>query len=172
MKISEVALTEYNPYYKPYIDRVGDTNLLAALQEGLQTTKQFFSGIPDHKLEYRYADGKWTPKEILLHLIDTERVFCYRAMTFARSEGAVLIGFDENEFTNNSMANTRTIQNILEEYDAVRKATIALFSSFTKPSLLKTGEANNSVMSVRASGFVICGHEKHHKEVIQKRYLN
>jgi hypothetical protein len=171
MTISEIAASEYNPYYKTYIDKVGDATLLEALHEGLQATKVFFSDIPIDKLEFRYAEGKWTPKEILLHIIDSERVFAYRALTFARSENSDLPGFDEGEFSKNSMANRRSMEQLINEFSTVRHATISLYSHFSNETLQRIGKANGSAMSVRAAGFVICGHEKHHIEVVKERYL-
>ena len=134
-------------------------------------TNNFFETIPDAKLEYRYAEGKWTPKEILLHLIDTERVFAYRALQFARAKDVVIKGFDQDEFAANSNANDRTIKNLLEEYRAVRTATVILFSSFSNNTLLQMGVASDSPLSVRASGFIISGHEKHHIAILNERYL-
>ncbi len=171
MKISEMSSTEFNPYYKGYIDLVGEEPLIDSLVNGLARTRSFFENIPAEKLEYRYDEGKWTPKEILLHLIDAERVFCYRALFFARAKNAELVGFDENIFAESSNANTRSLENILEEYTVVRKASIALFNSFSGEALQRTGKANNSELSVRAAGFIIGGHEKHHCRIISERYL-
>ena len=171
MKPSELTTTEYFEYYKQYIDLVGDTPLIKALERGLMTTKEFFESIPETKQLYQYDDGKWTPKEILLHLIDTERVFCYRALYFARAEGSNVEGFNENIFGANCEANSRTLDDLLKEFFTVRTASICLFESFSEVVLKRGGMANNNVLSVRAAGFIICGHEIHHKKVIQERYL-
>ena len=111
---------EFDPYYGIYIDKVGEKSLLDALKEGRDDTIQFFESIPNSKLEYAYAEGKWTPKDLLLHLIDVDRVFSIRALFFVRSKDANLSGFDENAFAKNSNANTRTIANLIEEYKAVQ----------------------------------------------------
>jgi hypothetical protein len=171
MKVQDISPSEYNPYFQGYISKVGDVSLLEGLQEGLRVTEGFFSSIPEDRQMYRYAEGKWTPKEILLHLIDSERMFCFRALSFARSENTDLPGFDEDEFATNSMANQRSMGNLIEEYVSVRKATITLFSSFSKEILRRQGRANKSELSVRASGFLICGHEIHHRTIISERYL-
>ena len=172
MKTSELTQTEYFEYYKPYVALVGDLSLVAALENGLVETKRFFNDIiPSEKHLYQYSIGKWTPKEILLHLIDTERVFCYRAMFFARDQGSSLGGFDENIFGVNCNANGRTMVDLLIEYIAVRSASICLFQSFDKAALKQGGMANNQPLSARAAGFIICGHEIHHKNVIKERYL-
>jgi hypothetical protein len=171
MKPSELKQTEYFHYYKPYIDLVDDISLIEALEVGLMNTKKFFESMSQEKQMYQYDQGKWTPKEILLHIIDTERVFSYRALYFARSEGSSVAGFDENIFGANCEANGRTLDDLLKEYVAVRKATILLFESFSEVVLKKGGMANNNPLSVRAAGCIICGHEMHHKKVIEERYL-
>lgn len=171
MKISDLNSNEYHPYFKTYLDKVNDLPLLDSLINGKNETINFFNDIPESKLEYRYDDNKWTIKEILIHIIDTERVFNYRALQFARSENANLEGFDENEFVNNAEINSRTINDLLEEYTTVRDASITLFKSFSDTTLQNIGKANNTSLSVRAAGFLICGHEIHHKQVIGERYL-
>lgn len=171
MRLSEIHPSEYNPYYKNYMGLVRDVPLLEALEIGLSNTPHFFESIPETKLHYRYAEGKWTPKDILLHVLDTERVFAYRALYFARAENADLEGFDENIFAQTAVTAHRNIPEMLQEYSAVRNATIFLFRSFTEPELKKTGKANNNILSVGAAGFIICGHEIHHRNIIKERYL-
>jgi hypothetical protein len=171
MKPSELTQFEYFQYYKQYVDLVDDIPLTEALERGLMNTKEFFESISQEKQLYQYEQGKWTPKEILLHLIDTERVFSYRALYFARSEGSNVEGFDENTFGANSKANGRSLDDLLKEYFTVRMATICLFESFSDDVLKRGGMGNNNSLSVRAAGFIICGHEKHHRKVIEDRYL-
>jgi hypothetical protein len=171
MKPSELKPTEYFAYYKPYIDLVDDIPLIEALERGLTRTKEFFASIPNNKQLHQYAEGKWTPKEVLLHIIDTERVFSYRALYFARSEGSSVAGFDENIFGVNCEANGRSLDDLLKEYVAVRKATILLFESFSEIVLKRGGVANDNPLSVRAAGCIICGHEIHHTKVVEERYL-
>ncbi len=171
MKISEIKSTEFHPYFKTYIDKVKDIDLIDALKLGAKETLSFFESIPGSKMDYRYSEGKWTVKDILLHVIDTERVFCYRALNFVRSKNSNLEGFDENEYVDSAKANSRSITELLEEYNAVRKATILLFESFSDKNFKSIGKANNTDLSVRAAGFVICGHEIHHKQIINERYL-
>ena len=171
MNPTQMIPSEYNPYYQAYIDLVGNRSLLEALANGLENIQSFFMDIPKEKLEYRYALGKWTPKGILQHVIDTERVFAYRALYFARSEDANLVGFDENTFAENAQAENKTLSELLEEYIAVRTATICLFKNFNDNQLKGIGTANGSRMSVRATGFIICGHEIHHCNIIKERYL-
>jgi uncharacterized damage-inducible protein DinB len=171
MKISDLNLNEYHPYFKTYLDKVNDLPLFDSLANGKDETINFFKNISKSKLEYRYEESKWTIKEILIHIIDTERVFNYRALQFARSDNADLEGFDENEFVRNADLNIRTIDSILEEYSIVRDASIVLFKNFSDDTLKRIGKANNTSLSVRAAGFLICGHETHHIQVIEERYL-
>ena len=111
-------------------------------------------------------------KELLLHIIDCERIYAYRALCFARGEQQALSGFDENDFAKNCNADKRTLQSILEEYLSVRQATIVLFEHFEKKDLLRIGKANNHDVSVRAIGFILVGHQQHHLKVLEERYLH
>ncbi|MDC8004022.1 DinB family protein [Aureisphaera galaxeae] len=162
---------DYNTYYEMYISLTGDNPVANQLQEGLSATTSFFEGIPFDKHEYQYEEGKWSPKEVLLHIIDTERVFAYRALQFARAENVVIKGFDQDEFANNARPVTRSMQELLEEYTAVRQSTIAMAKSFSENTLARRGEASNSPLSVMAALRIICGHEKHHAKIIKERYL-
>ena len=171
MTASEIEISEYNPYYKRYLDLVENIPLLDSLIKGLENIQSFFESLPNEKHSYRYAEGKWTPKDILQHIIDTERVFAYRALYFARTNNAELKGFDENIFADNALANNRSIEELLTEHRAVRDATIFLFKNFNLKQLKQIGMANGSKMSVAALGFVICGHEMHHCNIINERYL-
>lgn len=171
MRASDLTPDEYFHYFKRYIDLVDDLPLTDALENGRIKTNRFFENLPDGKHHFRYNEGKWTPKEILLHLIDTERVLSYRALYFARAEDSSIEGFDENIFGKNCGANERSMDNLLQEYLNVRAATLSLFRSFTASVLRKKGKASGNLLSVGAIGFIICGHEKHHEKVIEKMYL-
>lgn len=171
MKPSDLTTTEYFNYYKQYIDLVDDIPIIDALERGLMETSKFYETMPQAKLLHQYAVGKWTPKEILLHLIDTERVLCYRALYFARAEGSAVEGFDENIFAANCNANSRSLDDLLKEFFAVRTATICLFKSFNDVVLKRGGLANNNKLSARAAGFIICGHAIHHLRFIENNYL-
>jgi len=171
MKVTDLTPEEYHSYFKPYIEKVGNKSLLKSLRKGKKETVKFFKSIPKEKLEFRYSEGKWTVKDILLHLIDAERAFNYRALHFARSKDAKLEGFDENEFVANAEANSRSIKSLLKEYKSVRKSTIQQYKNFSNETLKRVGTANNTSLSVRAAGFLACGHEIHHKQTIKERYL-
>ena len=162
---------EYNAYYSNYINLAQGTELLGGLENSFEKTLALFESITEDKLSYRYADGKWTIKEIIQHLIDTERVFCYRALCFARKDKVELPGFNQDEYLESSEVSSRSKINLIEEYKAVRMATNALFSSFTNEMIIQRGVASNSPLSVRAAGYIIIGHETHHCNIINQRYL-
>ena len=172
MTISDLQQDEYLPYFKGYIDQAEGVALLSGLESSFETIHDFYLSIAPAKLEYRYDEGKWTVKEIISHLLDTERIFCYRALRFARQDKTALSGFDENEYVLASGASERSITDLLKEYTLVRKSTIALFKSFSDAALRSKGVAGSGSVSVRALGFLIIGHEKHHVNVIKERYLN
>ena len=171
MTISDLQKDEYLPYFKGYIDQAEGITLFSGLESSFKTIYDFYLTIAPAKLEYRYDEGKWTIKEIISHLIDTERIFCYRALRFARQDKTALSGFDENEYVLASGASERSIADLLEEYTLVRKATVALFKSFSDNVLKSKGVAGSGAVSVRALGFLVIGHEKHHVNVIKERYL-
>ncbi|EMQ95102.1 hypothetical protein D778_00099 [Xanthomarina gelatinilytica] len=169
--VTDLPETEYVQFYANYIKLAGKKDLISGLTASFKETLSFFESIPNDKLEYRYQDGKWTVKDILQHIIDTERIFAYRALRFARQDETVLPGFEENQYAVTAHANKRTKEDLLEEYQTVRQATICLFKSFCKDMFLQIGKASGANMSVRAVGFVTIGHEKHHCQVIKSRYL-
>lgn len=171
MTIDQLAPEEYPSYFQTYLNLVDETPLLTGLEAGMAITKAYFETLPEIVHEHRYADGKWTPKEILLHLVDSERMFSYRALNFARTEDADLPGYDENRFAKNSRANDRSMSDLIGEYISVRIATLDLFRSFSEDIMLRRGRANGLVCSIRALGFIICGHEKHHRNIIADRYV-
>ncbi len=171
MKTSELKASDYNPYYKAYIEALGEVDLMKALKKQVENYPQFLASIPEDKLYYSYAEGKWTVAEVLLHVLDSERVFQYRALRFARQDETPLPGFNQDKYVPTSGANERSIGSIIEEYKAIRNSTIALYESFDEGILKRKGVASNSFMSVGALGFIICGHQKHHRNIIRERYL-
>jgi uncharacterized damage-inducible protein DinB len=145
--------------------------LVEELEISVHRLVKFVREIPMDKFDYRYAEGKWTIKDILLHLIDSERIFAYRALRFARNDKTELPGFDENSYVDEANANQRSIQDLLTELLVVRQASLTLFKSFSEEQLLCKGIASNNPMSVRALGFIIIGHQNHHQKVFEERYL-
>ena len=120
---------------------------------------------------FRYDNGKWTIKELVQHIIDAERVLSYRALRFSRNDPSDLQGFDEDWYVGNSNGNDRNFEDILEEFTYLRKATTSLFNSFTSEMMPMLGTSNGSIMSVRALGFIIAGHQMHHLNIIKEKYL-
>jgi uncharacterized damage-inducible protein DinB len=171
MTVKDLQADEYNSYYDAYLRKTKDVTLKDGLRSNLESNMSFLKGIPEIRLDYRYSEGKWTIKEIILHIIDTERIFTYRALCIARQDQSMFPGFDQDAYVPVSNANERSFRSLLDEYKAVRLATTALFDSFDDKVLLQTGTASNSVVSVRALGFILLGHENHHCEIIRDRYL-
>lgn len=171
MKASDLKPNEYAEYYSQYIKQSGNANLLDVLKESAQALNNLFETISDEKMNYKYADDKWTIKDILLHIIDAERVFAYRALRFARADKTNLPGFEHNDYVVVANANGRSKASLLNEYNAQRESTIQLFSNFTDEMLMQIGVASGNPMSVRALGFVTAGHETHHCNIIKERYL-
>ena len=172
MKASQLTNTEYAERYGNYISKVEEVDLMEELEISLHRLIRFVRDIPMDKFDYRYAEGKWTIKDILQHIIDSERIFAYRALRFARYDTTPLPGFEEDEWANVANGDDRSIQDLLTELAVVRQATLSLFKSFDEQMLLQMGTASNVPMSVRAIGFVIIGHQNHHQQIYQERYLS
>lgn len=158
-------------YMSAYISLVAGNDLLQALKTGLNQTIELYGSVPANLEGYRYAEGKWSIREVLSHVVDVERIFAYRALTFARKDATSLPGFDENAYVPFSNAENRSLANIIEEYRVVRQSTILLFQSLAEESLDFTGMANNRTMSARILGWMIAGHDIHHGNILQERYL-
>ena len=171
MKTSQLATTEYSTFQSTYIKAAGEVNLMEELEISLHDFIRFVQNIPMDKFDYRYAEGKWTIKEIIQHIMDTERIFAYRALRISRNDTTPLPGFEENDFAKNTPANTRTIQDLLTEFSAVRHSNLLLYKSFTEEQLTRTGTVSDAAVSVRAIGFILIGHQKHHQKVFEERYL-
>jgi len=163
--------SECAEYYFLYIDKVPPGNVLELLGEQLRTTPVFLRGIPGEKLDYRYEPGKWTIKELVGHLIDSERAFANRAFCFARREPVELPSFEQDPYVVNSRYAERSLKDIIPEYEAVRLATKALFRSFNADEWMRRGRAAGREFTVRTLPFIVAGHEIHHFEVIRRKYL-
>jgi len=172
MNLAPLSPAEYNSYYQPYLDAIdNDMVIVEGLQQNLELVFSVFSNIPEEKHNYAYAKGKWSIKDVLLHIIDTERVFAYRALRIARCDKTSLAGFEQDDYVVSANAENRSMDSLLSEYRAVRQATMVLFSSFDNETLILIGEASGFPVSVRAIGYIIAGHEKHHLKIIKERYL-
>ena len=172
MKPTDLQPDEFPAYFAAYLNQVSEEyTLIEELEISVHRFVKFVQNIPLDKFDYRYAEGKWTIKDIIQHIIDSERVFAYRALRFARYDKTALPGFEENDYVDEANANKRSIQDLLSEMLIVRQATLSLFKSFSQESLLKKGIASNNSVSVRALGYAIIGHQNHHQRVFEERYL-
>jgi uncharacterized damage-inducible protein DinB len=173
MKPSDLQTEEFAGHFATYISQVSDEyTLVEELEISVHRFIKFVQNIPLDKFDYRYAEGKWTIKDIIQHLIDAERIFAYRALRFARNDQTPLASFEENDYVDQANANQRSIQDLLTELAVVRQATLSLFKSFSNEELQRIGIASNKPMSVRALGFTIIGHQNHHQRVFDERYLD
>ena len=171
-KIKKPNSGEYLAFYDTYINLSPDDDKpLKHLKKNMTSTIAFFKSLPKDKLTYRYALGKWTIKEILVHLMDAERIFAYRALRFSRNDSTDLPGFDENIYAPNSGANDRKLKDILKEYALLRKSTLAFFEGLEKEAFQRVGSANGGKMIVSALPHILVGHEQHHLNVICERYI-
>ena len=161
----------YKPFSGTYISLVKDNVEVTALQAGFDTMRDFLLSIPKDKLEYRYAEGKWTIKEMLVHMIDTERIFSYRALRIARNDNTALPGFDQNIFVPYSYANERSLEDILEEFRVIRMSTYLLFAGLKSDAWDRYTLVDNHAVSVRAELYLVIGHALHHLGIIKERYL-
>jgi hypothetical protein len=158
-------------FYHKYICQVQEDDVRPAISHNSETATSFFKTLPDEKWSYRYAEGKWSVKEMLQHIIDTERIFSYRSLCIARKETTALPGFEEADYAAASKADRRTKEELLTEFETVRKSIEQLYASFDEEQLASIGISNNNPISVNAIGFIIPGHMQHHINVIRERYL-
>lgn len=158
-------------FYKNYVKQIEDTDMLQALRVSGNRMQELVYSVPADRVDFRYAPDKWTIRELLCHVIDTERIFAYRALTFARNDKTMLPGFDEKSYAPEANASNRSLKSIADEMRHLRISTIDLFSGFTEDMLKRKGSANNNELSVIALGFIIAGHETHHRKVLQERYF-
>jgi uncharacterized damage-inducible protein DinB len=171
-KVPKPTEGAYPTYFQRYLDQVPDDgDLLKHLKAIQKETEQLILGLPEEKLLYRYAEGKWTIKEILVHLMDAERIFAYRALRFARADNTPLPGFDEDLYVPHSFANQRKTKDILKEWAALRASSIALIKGLDKKTLKRKGIMSNLEMPVAGLLSLIYGHHRHHLNVIYERYL-
>lgn len=172
MKKSDLLSNEFNTYYGKYINLLDENiDLISGLETDKKDTLKFLSNIPSKKLEYSYEPEKWTVKEVIQHLIDTERVFTFRCFSVARGDKSKLPSFDENAYVPASKANRKTIQELVFEFSVTRDFTLSIINSLNNNELKEIGNANNSKLSARACGFIILGHRLWHTNIIKELYL-
>jgi len=171
MTRSDLQPKEKDGYFSRYIDIVPDVGIHQALEMAKFEMLNCILPLSEEQWSYRYEEGKWNLKELIQHLIDTERIFCNRALRFARGENQPLPGYDENLFADNSKADNRDRSELLVEYKIVRESSILLFNSFDDEQLRTLGEAGGNTLSVRAIAYLNAGHDLHHLRVFKERYL-
>ena len=178
-KIKRPDKSEYPAYSQHYFDLIKtDTDILQEMHDNFFKLKELIYSLPDDKLLYRYAENKWTIKEILVHNIDDERIFAYRALRYGRNDNTPLHGFEETDYVKYSYANDRRLDSIFEEYESVRNATLTLFQNLPDDAFMRSGGGIDddgsiiNIRTVRALAYHIAGHELRHIKIIKERYLN
>jgi hypothetical protein len=164
------AEDEYAPYYGTYVNRVPAGDVLALLARQLDETAAFLAGIPPARAAHRYAQGKWSVKEVIGHLSDAERVFSHRAFRFGRGDATPLPSFDENRYVPESGADLLPLEDLAREFAAIRRSTLALFHGLPAAAWSRRGAASGKMVSVRALAWITAGHELHHLDVLRTRY--
>jgi uncharacterized damage-inducible protein DinB len=171
MTRSKPAAGDYAPYAEQYVALVSGDDILGALGNQLKQTTTLFSGRSERDGNFRYAPGKWTVKEVVGHVADTERIFAYRAMRFARGDQTPLSGFEQDDYVRSARFTERKLAEVVEEYADVRRANLDLFRSLDDEAWRRRGVANNSPVTVLALAYIIAGHELHHRKIIEERYF-
>lgn len=164
-------LSRVPEFYHGYISKVKEDDLIAGLKSSTKNLFELLSSIPAEKHDHKYAEGKWTIKEVVQHMLDGERVFTYRALRFARKDDTPLPGFDENLFAQTAKADKRNWNDLVEEFAALRKSSEAMFASFDNEQLEQSGVASENSTYVLGIGYIVAGHVNHHCGVIRERYL-
>jgi hypothetical protein len=167
-----VDISTVPTFYKRYVEHVKDLDLLEALMLSSQETVSLVRSISEEKGDHRYAPGKWSVRELLCHMLDTERILAYRALRFARNDGTPLPGFEENDYAPEANAQNRTLKKIADQMEHLRQTSYDLFADMTPEMLQRKGLANNVELSVINLGFIISGHECHHRQILKDRYLS
>lgn len=170
-QIWNIPAKEYGSFYETYIKLVNGKELIPELVAGAALIDQWYNDLPEDKLEYRYEAGKWTPKEVLGHITDAERLFSYRSFRISRGDKTPMAGFDQDPYIPAGKFNERSLDSLLEEYWTVRGATIVMMESWSPDQYLLTGNANGVDISLRAQCAVMAGHERHHLNILNLRYL-
>jgi DinB family protein len=170
MRIDRPAAGEYAPYFERYVSRVPEADALPVLERQRAEVREAFSGVPESKGGFRYAEGKWSVREMLGHVIDTERIFAYRALCIARGETAPLPGFEQDDYVAKAGHDGWTLPELLDDFDAVRRANVALLAHMDEAALRRVGTSSGHPTSVRAVAYILAGHVRHHLGVLAERY--
>jgi uncharacterized damage-inducible protein DinB len=169
-KIARPDSTEHVAYFGRYTTLVPDGSIVETLRKQMEETAALLARVPAGREEHRYAEGKWSVKEVVGHLADAERIFAYRALRIARGDATPLMSFDENEYVPAGRFGKRTLRSLAEEFRAVREATLRLFEGLDDEAMSSRGTASDHPVSVRAIAWIIAGHERHHVALLKERY--
>lgn len=162
---------DYAPFAHAYVSKVKSNDVKTMIEQEAGPVETFYMNLPEEKANYRYAEGKWTLKDLLQHVIDTERVLCHRILRIARKDQAPNLPFDEDSYAANAGADKRSFPSLKEEFQALRKSTNLMLQSMTEEQLSATGISSNHHATANAIAFIIIGHLKHHQVIIEERYL-
>ena len=163
--------SEFAPYYNNYISQIDGDSVLPVLDAQIEQIRSMFAAVPEGKGAYAYAEGKWTIKELLSHLIDGERIFAYRILRISRGDKTPIEGFEQDDYIQTSNANNRSFADLLDEFDHERRANLLLVKNLSDGASLRMGTASNNPVSVRALVYIMAGHVKHHLHILNDRYL-
>ena len=171
LSISRPEPGEYAPYYDRYISLVSGADILNTLDAQRRQMLLLLSGRDDSDGNFRYAPDKWSAKEVLGHVCDTERIFAYRALRISRGDRTPMEGFEQDDYVRNGPFNLRPLAELIEDYIAVRRATLTLLRNLDEPAWLRRGIANKNEVSVRAIAYTVSGHELHHRRILEEKYF-
>lgn len=164
-------VTEYQPYYEKYVSLVPKGDILKTLAEQLESSLALLRSIDESRAGWRYAPDKWSIKELVGHIIDTERIFAYRALRFARHDQTPLSGFEQDDYVRHGRFDARNLEDLRQEFEHVRRANLYMLRNLYDAAWQRRGTANGAEVSVRALAFIMAGHELHHMEILRTRYL-
>lgn len=169
--MKNLSKTDYHAYFDYYINLVENDDCIEGLEISMNKFVDFINLIPENKHDYCYQPEKWSVKDIVQHITDTERIFAYRALRFARNDKTALSGFEENDYAQNTNVSQLSMKDLLDEFVLVRKSTIKMFQNLDRKSFQNVGKASGNEISVHAIAFIISGHAIHHQKIIVERYL-
>ena len=162
--------SEYAPFYQGYISLVTETDIISALQDQILEIEKSFAGISDERSAFSYAEGKWSIKELLGHVIDGERVFSYRALRISRNDSTPLASFEENSYVANSNFSETNLADLREEFSLLRKSNVLMFKNFSAEAWSRIGKASDAEISARALAYIMVGHARHHLNILKEKY--
>jgi uncharacterized damage-inducible protein DinB len=171
-KMAKPNSDEYAPYYEKYVGLIPAGDIIGTLNQQLEATSALLGTIAEAQADSRYAPGKWSIKELVGHMIDTERIFAYRAMRFARNDQAALLGFEQDDYVLNGDFAARALADLAAEFEHLRRSNIYFFQGLSEAAWARRGTASDAEVSVRALAHIIAGHEVHHVEILKSRYLS